>query len=156
MLGSAKTLLQVAALPYVWTDDGPEVALVTSRERRRWIIPKGWPERDCSLKAAAAQEALEEAGLEGDIAAEPIGSFNYRKGLDRGYTVTCRAFVFPMFVTLQRLRWKERKQRRLIWMPLAEAAKRVDDKGLARLLADLATAPERLSASLSETRTGAS
>ena len=34
---------QVAALP--WRGEGPDlrILLVSSRETRRWVIPKGWP-----------------------------------------------------------------------------------------------------------------
>jgi hypothetical protein len=38
------TRVQYGALPYRLDDDGSvEVLLVTSRETKRWIIPKGWP-----------------------------------------------------------------------------------------------------------------
>lgn len=141
MLARSKSLQQAAALPYVWTDLGLEVALITSRERKRWIIPKGWPQKKRPLREVAAREAREEAGLEGTVAQEPIGSFEYRKMVDKGYRVTCQAFVFPLLVSVQRLRWKERKQRRMRWLPVAEAARLADDPGLARLLAELAANP---------------
>ena len=36
--------VQYGALPYRFTDtDSLEVLLVTTRQIRRWIIPKGWP-----------------------------------------------------------------------------------------------------------------
>ena len=38
----------------------PEVMLVTSRETRRWIIPKGWPKKGKSPHHSAAREAFEE------------------------------------------------------------------------------------------------
>ena len=40
--------------------------LVSSRETKRWIVPKGWPMSGRSGAASAAIEALEEAGLLGD------------------------------------------------------------------------------------------
>jgi 8-oxo-dGTP pyrophosphatase MutT (NUDIX family) len=146
VLQSAKTLQQAAALPYVWTADGLEVAMVTSRGRGRWIVPKGWPEKALSLRDVAALEALEEAGLEGEVAAEPVGFFDYPKQIDQGYKVACRVLVFPLLVSVQRLRWKEQKQRRVAWMPVATAAIHADDVGLARLLAEIAADPNRLKA----------
>lgn len=118
--------------------------MVTSRQRKRWIIPKGWPEKKRSLREIAVCEALEEAGCEGIVAREPISTFDYQKLVDKGYAVTCRVFVFPLLVTVQRLRWKEKRQRRLIWLPIAEAAATVDDAGLASLLAALADDPAEL------------
>jgi 8-oxo-dGTP pyrophosphatase MutT (NUDIX family) len=43
-------------------------SLVTSRETRRWIIPKGWPKKGKSPDHSAAREAFEEAGVVGAIA----------------------------------------------------------------------------------------
>lgn len=146
MLGKFKALQQAAALPYVWTPDGLEIALVTSRERKRVIVPKGWPEKKRSLSEVAAREALEEAGLEGKVSTEPVGSFAYKKMVDKGYEVTCRVFVFPLLVTFQRQRWKEQRQRRRFWLPIGQAAKAVDDAGLAKLLTQIATKPEKLHA----------
>ena len=56
---SLKRRLQYAAVPYRQRDDGTiEVMLVTSRETRRWIIPKGWPIGGAKPHASAAREAL--------------------------------------------------------------------------------------------------
>jgi hypothetical protein len=45
-VGKSKTRhhLQSAALPFKYGEDGwPRVMLLTSRETKRWVIPKGWP-----------------------------------------------------------------------------------------------------------------
>jgi 8-oxo-dGTP pyrophosphatase MutT (NUDIX family) len=139
-----RTLRQAAALPYVWTPKGVEVALITSKDRKRWIIPKGWPEKNLSLGSVAAIEAMEEAGIHGIIAPEPAGSFVYEKRLDQGYAVPCNVLVFPLLACEQRLTWKEKKRRRLMWLPLDEVAKTADDRGLAKLLGQLATKLDRL------------
>jgi 8-oxo-dGTP pyrophosphatase MutT (NUDIX family) len=53
-------------LPLKVGDDGiVRVLLLTSRETKRWIIPKGWPMKGRKPSGAAAREALEEAGLVG-------------------------------------------------------------------------------------------
>ena len=77
----ARTHKQYAALPVRLSSDGRlEVLLLTSRETRRWVIPKGWPMRKLSPGAAAAREAYEEAGLKGTIVSEkPIGHYRYDK-----------------------------------------------------------------------------
>ena len=61
---------QYAALPYR-LENGLEVMLISSRETHRWILPKGWPMKGRKPHAAAAQEALEEAGVVGKVAKEP-------------------------------------------------------------------------------------
>ena len=58
---------QYAALPYRETASGLEFLLITTRRTRRWIVPKGWPMDGHAPHAAAAREALEEAGVSGDV-----------------------------------------------------------------------------------------
>src|SRR5688500_17647141 len=71
---------QYAALPLSWDEDGQRlVMLVTSRETRRWIIPKGWAEKNLAPHEVAAKEAREEAGLEGEIGREPVATYRYVK-----------------------------------------------------------------------------
>ena len=69
---------QIAALPVRREADGSLlVLLVTSRDRRRWVIPKGWPWPDREDCVAAAEEAREEAGVLGraqSIGSTPIAS----------------------------------------------------------------------------------
>ncbi len=73
---------QVAALPIGFGRDGlVYILLVTSRETKRWVIPKGWPSRKMSDPNAAAREAREEAGVTGKIGRKPIGTYSYRKVL---------------------------------------------------------------------------
>jgi 8-oxo-dGTP pyrophosphatase MutT (NUDIX family) len=68
-------LRQFGALPFLIIEQRElRVLLVTTRGRREWVIPKGWPIRDLSAAATAAREAYEEAGLVGSVVgAEPFG-----------------------------------------------------------------------------------
>jgi 8-oxo-dGTP pyrophosphatase MutT (NUDIX family) len=66
MRNSSKTVtarrVQYGALPYRLSNGSrAEFMLVTSRETRRWIIPKGWPKKGKSPHQLAAREAFEEA-----------------------------------------------------------------------------------------------
>jgi 8-oxo-dGTP pyrophosphatase MutT (NUDIX family) len=72
---------QFAALPCRTAEDGSrQVMLVTSRETRRWIIPKGWPIKGLKPPKVAAQEAHEEAGLVGvSSASGPLAFFITRR-----------------------------------------------------------------------------
>ena len=57
--------MQYGALPYRYTKSGaPEILLVTTRQTKRWIIPKGWPIKGLKPAKSAAREAYEEAGYE--------------------------------------------------------------------------------------------
>jgi 8-oxo-dGTP pyrophosphatase MutT (NUDIX family) len=124
--------LQVAAL--CWRRaPGLEILLVTSLRTRRWILPKGWPHTAMSLAQSAAREALEEAGVTGEIAAEPFGHYHYLKE-KAGSALPCRVEIFPLHVTGNRRTFAERGTRELLWLPAEQAVARVDEAGLKRIL----------------------
>lgn len=129
--------LQVGALPVRRVGDGPfSVLLVTSRETRRWVIPKGWPIKGLKDHEAAAQEALEEAGVVGRIAKKPLGSFSYWKRRFAQFDL-CEVTVYLLRVERQLKNWREKKQRTLCWFSLEEAAALVEEPGLRQLIEDL-------------------
>lgn len=132
---------QVAALPVRPSPQGIEVLLITSRETRRWVIPKGWPMKGRKDHEAAAQEALEEAGVLGKVRKQPIGAYTYQKRLiDR--VEPCRVMVYLLQVDKELSRWRERDQRKREWFPQAEAAERVSEPKLATLILSLRTNPK--------------
>src|SRR5688572_23135376 len=113
---------QVAALPVRRNPDGSySVMLVTSRKTRRWIIPKGWPQPQQEDHAAAAQEALEEAGVLGTSYAESVGSYVYQKRRRTG-AIAVRVRVYLLAVTEELADWPERQKRERAWLTPAEAA----------------------------------
>ena len=126
-------LAQVAALPVRRSEDGCEILLITSRETRRWIIPKGWPMKGRKDHDAAAQEALDEAGVVGKVSKHPIGGYTYDKRLgDR--TKPCRVMVYRLDVERELDGWAERDQRVRRWYSPAQAADLVSEPNLAALL----------------------
>ncbi|OYU47502.1 MAG: NUDIX hydrolase [Rhizobiales bacterium PAR1] len=127
--------VQYAALPYRFDKNGQiEVLLITSRTTKRWIIPKGWPMGERAPHKVAAQEAFEEAGIEGRAAKKSIGAYNYDKLLSNGTSTPCRAEVFALKVEKQKSIWPERKQRKRRWLSLEEAANLISDTELAPLI----------------------
>lgn len=133
---------QCAALPYRFAGDGGiEVMLVTSRETRRWVIPKGWPIPKLQPNETAAREAYEEAGLAGSISKKPYGSFTYEKRLKSRAFVTCAVDVYLLEVEKTQKRWPERDERERRWFDPQTAAELVDEDDLAALIAAL---PEML------------
>src|SRR5688572_27224678 len=116
---------QVAALPIRRNSDGTcSVLLVTSRETRRWVIPKGWCQPQSEDHAAAAQEALEEAGVLGEAYAESVGTYVYQKRRPQGATAV-RVTIYLLAVTEELVDWPERQQRERAWFTPAEAADKV-------------------------------
>jgi 8-oxo-dGTP pyrophosphatase MutT (NUDIX family) len=135
--------VQYAALPWRKAGDALEILLITTLNTHRWIVPKGWPLEGKSPYASAAQEAMEEAGISGEIAETALGSFSYLKLRKNGETMTCKVDVFPMEVAHQRRSWAEKSVRQLRWCSVDEAMARVTEPGLRRLIAKFAGGARR-------------
>jgi 8-oxo-dGTP pyrophosphatase MutT (NUDIX family) len=129
-----ETGLQYAALPWRERDGRLEILLITSRQSKRWIIPKGWPIEDLAPHASAAQEALEEAGIVGHVSPTVLGSFHYAKGLKSGRSINCKVIVFPLAVTRMRREWPEKHARELRWHSPQEAVEAVAETDLRLLI----------------------
>lgn len=130
-----ETRNQVGALPFVISpDQGVRILLITSRESRRWVIPKGWPMKGRKPFEAAAREAYEEAGLIGHIGKRPLGFYVYEKRLKNRDAVLCQVKVFPLEIRKQLKTWPEQDQREDRWFTPSEAAAAVAEAGLAAII----------------------
>jgi 8-oxo-dGTP pyrophosphatase MutT (NUDIX family) len=133
--GKAKgPFVQYGALPYRESRSGLEVLLVTSRESRRWILPKGWPQRGLPPHRTAENEAFEEAGVVGKIGKKPIGAYWYDKKLESGAAARCKVRVFPLRVTRQLKKWPEKRQRQARWHSPAQASRRLRETYLRQII----------------------
>ena len=110
-----------------------EVLLVTSLRTRRWILPKGWPMPGLSSAEAAAFEALEEAGVGGEISPTPVGRYHYLKE-KKGRSIPCSVDVFALHVRHDLRTWPEKGTREVVWLPVAEAARRIAEPELRHIL----------------------
>jgi 8-oxo-dGTP pyrophosphatase MutT (NUDIX family) len=124
---------QYAALPWRRAPDF-EILLITSRETRRWVIPKGWPMPGHSAAESAAQEAYEEAGIRGQMKPEAIGQYGYSKRLRGGAKNRFRVDVYAMEVTEVLDLWPEAHERTRQWLSPAVAAVHVNEPELAILI----------------------
>lgn len=126
--------VQIGAVCYRMREGKVEYLQITSRETRRWIIPKGWPMKGKKPFTAAAIEAWEEAGVIGEIGKKPIGQYRYTKRLEGGEQRHVTVIVFPLLVSEQSDEFPERGQRRRKWRKAKKAAKKVWEPELAKLL----------------------
>ena len=101
--------------------ESSDFLLVTSRERGRWIVPKGWPIKGETSAKVAALEAFEEGGVFGDVRSEPIGAYDYLKILRDGSTALCRVVLFGIEVRGTLANWPEQSQRKRSWFTVSEA-----------------------------------
>jgi 8-oxo-dGTP pyrophosphatase MutT (NUDIX family) len=91
----------------------------------RWTFPKGAAERELGRQAAAAQEALEEAGALGEIDAKPLCSYLHIKGAGKP-AVRRRELVVQAYLcrVLDQVP-PEEPYRAPIWFSEAEARQRL-------------------------------
>ena len=122
---------QSAVIPYRHNEQTLEILMITSRKKKRWVIPKGVIEPHLSPPDSAAKEALEEAGLEGEVSEKRIGSYKYEK-----WGGTCTVEVYTMRVHVVLEDWLESYRDRE-WVSLGEAIKRVTERQLKEILEGL-------------------
>ena len=102
--------LQSGVIPYRLTNDKLEILLITSRKKKKWIIPKGIIENGMKPRESASLEALEEAGVIGSVADEPIGKYTVNK-----WGGVCEVLVYPMKVENVTAQWLEDNFRERKW-----------------------------------------
>lgn len=115
-------------------EGGIEVLLITSRETRRWVVPRGNPIPGRSPAESAAQEAYEEAGIRGAVDAEPVGHYFYFKRRRNGDLLPAEVRLFRMRVAEEKDDWPEKGERERRWFAPQEAAAAVAEAELAELI----------------------
>jgi 8-oxo-dGTP pyrophosphatase MutT (NUDIX family) len=129
---------QYAALPWRRGDAGVEILLITSRETRRWVLPKGWGHKGEPPIIAAARETLEETGAAGRVASAPLGEYRYAKVMKSGRVRKLRVAVYSLEVLHEHDEWPEMAVRDKLWIAAREGADLVDEPELRELIAQFA------------------
>lgn len=100
-----------------------EVLMITSQSGPRLVFPKGGWENDETVVEAARREALEEAGVRGEIKGK-LGSWEFRSKSHRDECSPeglCKADMFAMHVTEQLNSWPEQDARERKWLAISTA-----------------------------------
>lgn len=127
-MARAKWINQAAAIPYRIVGPGHVEVLVVTSRTGKWTVPKGSLKPHMTPEEMAALEALEEAGVLGQVEAA-VGQFTYEKG---GREQVVR--VFPLRVERQLDRWQEEEVRLRAWVPIAEAHRFVVRRAVQQLV----------------------
>jgi len=107
---------QSAAIPFFIENGITMVVLITNKKRTKWLFPKGFIEYNTTPEESAANEAIEEAGVDGHIHDQCIAEYSYEKW--RG---VCSVKVFPLFVTELFDTWEEMGERDRLVVEIPEA-----------------------------------
>lgn len=135
---AADELRQVAAIPVRVRDGQAEICLITTRDTRRWTVPKGWPMKGIKDHRAAAVEAHEEAGLIGRAGKEAIGDYSYWKRRGDHFDLI-RVTAYRLDVEKIAAQWPEMEERDVRWFLPCDAAALVDEADLGALIETIAS-----------------
>ena len=125
---------QSSVIPFRVRGDRLEVVLVSSSSQKHFVVPKGIADPGLTPAESAAQEAFEEAGVEGEVLTPPLGSYDYEK-----WGAVCHVEVFPMRVSreLPEEEWEEQHRGRR-WVTADEAAELVKQEAVKPMIRALA------------------
>jgi len=126
--------IQSSVIPYRVRDGKLEILVIASSKKHHLVVPKGIKDPGLSPQASAAKEALEEAGVEGEVAESELGSYTCEK-----WGATCTVAVYPMKVTrmLPEGEWEESHRGRQ-WVSPEKAASELKQQELRPLVKKLA------------------
>jgi 8-oxo-dGTP pyrophosphatase MutT (NUDIX family) len=114
---------QAGAVPVRIQNDKPLFLVINNRNRTRWLVPKGIVENGHTPAITAAKEAMEEAGITGEMLAQPLGVYTYQKWDD-----ICSVELFVLFVTKIYDNWEEDSFRERRWINWKEFSDIVDER----------------------------
>ena len=132
---------QSGVIPFRFHEEELQILLITSRRKRRWVIPKGIIEGGLSPEESAAKEAYEEAGITGTIHSRMAGQYQYDKW---GGTCTVKVYLLEVKEIMED--WPEAFFREREWVSISEAQNRIEEEDLRRIISFLPKTVSRFKA----------
>ncbi|MEH2388481.1 MAG: NUDIX hydrolase [Nostoc sp.] len=125
----SKVFKQSGVIPYRVNNGKIEILLITTRNFQHWVIPKGDIPNGMSSPDSAAKEAWEEAGVIGQVDANALGTYKYRK---RGKSYCVKMYLLPVEMLSED--YPEASKRKRQWVEVPKAIRRVKFNSLKRIL----------------------
>ncbi len=124
---------QSAVIPFKYIDKKLHIMLVTSSSGKRWVVPKGIIEPGMTAQESAANEALEEGAITGDVFDKKIGDYKVKK-----WEASCEVKVYVMHVKkqLSDRQWQESHRKRC-WVSIKKAQALLDNSELKKIVTKL-------------------
>ncbi|KAK2354121.1 Nudix hydrolase 16, mitochondrial [Trifolium repens] len=100
-----------------------EVLMINSPSGPGLLFPKGGWENDETVEEAAVREAIEEAGVRGDLM-DCLGCYEFRSKTHQDEFSPegwCKAAMFALFVKEELELWPEQNTRNRSWLAVSEA-----------------------------------
>jgi phosphohistidine phosphatase len=125
---------QSAVIPWRLQHGELEIMVVLSSRKKHWVVPKGIKEPGLTARESAAEEAREEAGIEGIVSAEALGSYVYEKW---GAATTCHVYSMEVTRVLPQQQWDESHRERT-WVSPQQALAQLKQPALGAMVETLA------------------
>ena len=122
---------KVGVVPFRKIKSDVQILLITSRTHHRWILPKGNTISGIPSSSCAAEEALQEAGVEGELLGEPLGFYEYTH-----QGVPHRVEMFVMEVKKMHSDWPEKTIRERKWFSINQAETVVEYEHIKQILVE--------------------
>jgi len=128
-----------AVIPYRFKNDVLQFLLITPkikegkpiRETQGWMVPKGTIKADIRPAESARIEALEEAGVLGEVLSGPKGFYNFETKRGNHQKI----YTYFMKVTYVMKNWGEKDQRRRKWVAIENIHEYINEPGLVDIIA---------------------
>ncbi|KAJ4978887.1 hypothetical protein NE237_009667 [Protea cynaroides] len=127
--------LVAGCIPFRWKDSEDssdaksektvEVLMINSTSGPGLLFPKGGWENDETVEEAAEREALEEAGVRGELMGL-LGHYHFKSKTHQeefGSEGLCKAAMFALLVKEELESWPEQSTRQRKWLVIPEAVK---------------------------------
>jgi phosphohistidine phosphatase len=119
---------QSSVIPFRNNNGHLEYLVISTRKKRRWIFPKGIVEIGLSAKRSAEKEALEEAGIKGDLLPKSYGTYKVKK-----WGGVCKVKVYALNVKFILNEWEESFRDRK-WISANEVDKYISNDDLLKIV----------------------
>jgi 8-oxo-dGTP pyrophosphatase MutT (NUDIX family) len=126
---ASKVFKQSGVIPYRVNNGKVEILLITTRDYQHWVIPKGDIPAGMSPPDSAAKEAWEEAGVIGQVDANKLGTYKYRK---QGKAYRVNMYLLPVDILSED--YPEATKRKRQWVEVNQAIRCVKFSSLKRVL----------------------
>ncbi len=109
-----------------------EILLITTVNRGKWIIPKGYVEFNLTPFESAKKEAFEEAGVMGSNETFELGNFVVQKSFGK-----CFIKIYSMEVIREYEEYPDKARRKRKWMDLIIASEKVKIPEISEMILSL-------------------
>jgi len=121
--------VQSGVIPYLIENEKIKIIIITNRNKKKWILPKGFIDKGLTPSESAQKEALEEAGITGTISENAVGCYEYSRN-----TQNYKVYLYPMKIESIQNDWPEFLERERAIIDIEQIKDYIRDEGIRGLI----------------------